>query len=85
LTRVERMSKQVAGKPLPGHGLPSRWQVETPGASSHIRESKYCGLESLAWTIETSVRDLESFAHQSESNERNLFQVAGNWHQVVSV
>lgn len=49
-----------------------------PQPPSKIRESEYCGLESLAGTTETSVEVLESFAHSAESNERNLFQVAGN-------
>jgi hypothetical protein len=48
LTRVERISKQVAGKPLGAKALraDAKWiRLEPP---SQIRESKYCGLESLA-------------------------------------
>ncbi|NEH61380.1 hypothetical protein [Rhizobium ruizarguesonis] len=77
LTRVERASKQIAGK----SSRPSLNEWTACGASaapSKIRESEYYGLESLATNIETSVQGLESFGHQSESNERNLFQVAGN-------
>ncbi len=47
------------------------------------RESEIWTIETFAQRLETLPSTFESFAWKFESNERNLFQVAGDLHQLV--
>lgn len=79
LFQVTGTSRQVAGNRAAMLTAPD---AQRPTLSIRS-ESEIWTNETFAQSLETLPRSLESFAQRFESNERNLFRVASNLHQIV--
>ncbi|MCV3739091.1 hypothetical protein OCK02_23230 [Rhizobium sp. TRM96647] len=79
LFQVAGTSRQVAGNLATMLTAP-----DAQGATIPISdESEIWTIETFAQSLETLPSTFESFARKFESNERNLFQVASDLHQLA--
>ncbi|RUM02019.1 hypothetical protein [Rhizobium anhuiense] len=79
LFQVAGTSRQVAGNPAAMLTPPdARCPTLSIGRESEISKN-----ETFAQSLETLPSTFESFARKFESNERNLFRIASNLHQII--
>lgn len=78
LFQVAGTSRQVAGNLAAMLTAPGAQGATIPISG----ESEIWTIETFAQSLETLSSTIESFARKFESNERNLFRVAGDLHQL---